>query len=52
MGKSFKLPEFRKLTKRDPFAAWFAVTGDATPDRIRVVQSSFGAISSLHIVAM
>jgi hypothetical protein len=27
-----KLPVFLKLTNKDPFAAWFVVTGDATPD--------------------
>ena len=46
-----KLPPFLKLTNTDPFAAWFVVTGDATPDGIRVVRSVIGAISSLSIVA-
>ena len=46
----FKLPSFLKLTNTDPFAAWFVVTGDATPDGIRVVRSVLGAISSLPIV--
>ena len=41
-----KLPVFLKLTNTNPFAAWFVVTGDATPDGIRVVRSVFGAISS------
>jgi len=45
----FKLPAFFKLTKTDPFAAWFVVTGDATPDGIRVVRLVLGAISSLPI---
>jgi hypothetical protein len=31
----------------DTFAAWFVVTGDATPDGMRVVRSVLGAISSL-----
>ena len=39
------------LTNTDPFAAWFVVTGDATPDGIRVVRSVLGAIRSLPIVA-
>ena len=47
----FKSPPFLKLTNPDPFAAWFAVAGDATPDGIRVVRSVRGAISSLPIVA-
>jgi len=38
---------FLKLTNTDRFAAWFEVTGDATPGGIRVVQSVFGVISSL-----
>ena len=33
----FKLPVFLKLIGMDAFAAWFVVTGDATPDGIRVV---------------
>ena len=48
---SFKLPAFLKLTNADPFAAWFEVTGDATPDGIRVVWSVLAAISSLLILA-
>ena len=36
-----------KLTNTDPFAAWFVVTGDATPDGIRVVWSVLGAISNV-----
>ena len=44
------MPVFLKLTNTDPFAAWFVVTRDATPDGIRVVRSVFGAISSLPIV--
>jgi len=47
----FKLPSSLKLTNTDPFVAWFVVTGDATPDGIRVVRSVLGAISSLPIVA-
>jgi len=43
-GPSLKLPVFLKLTNADPFAAWFVVTGDATPDGIRVVRSVLGAI--------
>jgi len=43
----FKLPPFLKLTSMEPFAAWFVVTGDATPDGIRVVRSVLGAIRSL-----
>ena len=39
-----KLPELLKLPNTDPFAAWFVVTGDATPDGIRVVRSVLGAI--------
>ena len=49
-GSMFKLPAFLKLTNTDPFAAWFVVTGDPTPDWIRVVRSVLGAISSLPIV--
>ena len=45
------LPGVVKLTNTDPFAAWFLITGDATPDGIRVVRSLLGAISSLPIVA-
>ena len=29
-----KLPAFLKLTNAGPFAAWFVVTGDATPDAL------------------
>ena len=47
----FKLPAFLKLINTDSFAVWFVVTGDATPDGIRVVRSAVGAISSLPIVA-
>ena len=50
-GRIFKLPVFLKLTNTDPFAAWSVVTGDATPDGIRVARSILGAISSLPIVA-
>ena len=50
MRQFLKLPPFLKLTNTDPFAAWFVVTGDATPDEIRVVRSVLGAISSLPIV--
>ena len=46
MATFFKLQPFLKLTKTDPFAAWFGVTGDATPDGIRVVRSVLGAIVS------
>ena len=45
-----KLPVFLKLTNTDPFAAWYVVTGDVTPDGIRVVRSVLGALSSLLIV--
>ena len=31
-GMIFKLPGFVKLTNTEPFAAWFVVNGDATPD--------------------
>ena len=41
-GCFFKLPLFPKLTNTDPFAAWFVVTRDATPDGIRVVRSVIG----------
>ena len=47
----FNLLNFLYLTNTEPFAAWFVVTGDATPDGIRVVQSIFKAIGSLSIVA-
>ena len=47
-----KLPAFLKLTNTDPFVAWFVVTGDATPDGIRVVRSVMGAIRSPPIVAL
>jgi len=50
-GQFLKLPPFLELTNTDPFAAWFVVTGDATPDEISVVRAIFGAISSLPIVA-
>ena len=47
---------FLNLTNTDRFAAWSVVTGDATPDGIRVVQSVLGALSSLvpppHILAV
>ena len=46
----FKLTAFLKLTNTDPFAAWFVVTEDATPNGMRVVRSVLGAISSLPIV--
>ena len=35
---------FLKLTDAEPFAAWFVVTEDATPDGIRVLRSVLGAI--------
>ena len=47
----FELPVFLKLTVTDPFAAWFVVIGDATPDGIRVVRSVLEASSSFPIVA-
>ena len=50
-GPIFKLPVSLKLTNTHPFAAWFEVTGDATPDGIRVMRSVLEAISSLPIVA-
>jgi len=46
-----KLPPFLKLTNTEPFAAWCVVTGDATPDGIRVVRSVLRAISFPPIVA-
>ena len=42
-----KLPAFLKLTHTDPCA----VTGNATPDGIRVVWSVLGTVSSLPIAA-
>jgi len=33
----------------DLFVAWFVVTGDATPDGIRIVRSVLGAMSSLAV---
>ena len=45
------LPASLKLTNTDPVTAWFVVTGDVTPDGIRVVRSVLGAISSHPIVA-
>ena len=50
MDEWFKLPAFHKLTNGDPFAAWFTLSEDATPDGIRVVRSVLGVISSLHNV--
>jgi len=50
-GALFKLPKLLESTNTDPFAAWFVVNTDATPDGIRVVRSVLGAISSLPIVA-
>ena len=47
----FKLPGLVKLTKTEPFTAWFVVSGDATADEIRVVRSVLGAMISLPIVA-
>ena len=47
----FKWLAFLELTNTDPFAERFVVTGDASPDGIRVVQSVLGAISFLPIVA-
>ena len=38
IGKLCKLPGSLKSTNTDPFAAWFVVNGDATPDAIRVVR--------------
>ena len=45
------MPAFLKLISTDPFTAWFVVTGDATPDGIRIVQSVLAAMSSLTIEA-
>jgi len=45
------LPAFPQSANADPFAALFVVTGDATPDGLRVVRSVLGAISSLPVVA-
>ena len=50
-GPFLGLLAFLELTSTDPFAARFLLTGDATPDGIRVVRSVLGAISSLPIVA-
>ena len=50
MGYFFKLLACIRFSNTDPFAAWFVVTGDATPDGIRVVRSVLGAIYSLPIV--
>ena len=50
-GAHPKLPPFLKLTNTDPFVAWCVVTGDATPDDIRVVRSVLGAISSFRDAA-
>ena len=50
-GPFVKLPVFLKLINTDPFAAWFVVTEDATPDGMRVVRSVLGAIRALSIVA-
>ena len=47
----FKPPAFLKLTNTDPFAAWFILSWDATPDGKRVVRSVLGAISSFPIAA-
>ena len=51
LGQVLKLPVFLMSTNEDFFAAWFVVTGDATPDGIRVVRSVLGAIISIPIVA-
>ena len=45
-----KLPAFPKLTNTGPFAAWFVVTGDVTPDGVRVERSVLAATSSPPIV--
>ena len=39
------------MTNTGSFAAWFVVTGDVTPDGIRVVRSVLEAISSFPVVA-
>jgi hypothetical protein len=46
-----KLSVFLMLTNTDPFAAWFVVSEDVTPDGIRVVRWFLGAISSFPIGA-
>jgi hypothetical protein len=51
VGHFEKLRVFLKLTHKDPFGAWFVVTGDATPDGMRVVRSVLGAINTSSIVA-
>ena len=51
LGPIVKLLVFLKLTTTDPFAAWCVMTGDTTPDGIRIVRSFLGAISSLPILA-
>ena len=52
LGPIVKLLVFLKLTTTDPFAAWRVMTGDATPDGIRIVRSILGAFSSLPIVTV
>ena len=52
MGHFIGLRVFFELINMDPFAARFVISGDATPDGIRVVRSVLGAISSLPIVAL
>jgi len=47
-GPIFKLPPFLKLINTDPFAVWFVVTGDATPDGIRVVRSVLDALNAFN----
>ena len=41
-----KLPAFLKLTNTDPFAAWFVVTGDATPPLETLLGTGIGSFSS------
>ena len=49
LGQLDEWSPFTKLTTTDPVAAWLVVTEDATSDRIHVVRSVLGALSSLPI---
>ena len=46
-GSIFQVADISQVFKHGPIRCKFAVTGDATPDEIRVVRSVIEAISSL-----
>ena len=51
LGQCFKLLALLRLKTADPFAAWFVVTGDATPNGIRVVRPGLEILRGGNIIS-